>query len=134
MLKSKLCGLAIAFTIGCLSYSPMAVLAADTNSESITLSENSQNQQNERASFDDMLKEASEKWDTLTDKQKAQVYSLLEKEMKAEIKMMDKLADLGVIKKEDAALLKTLMEEKLAEIRKNGEFPLARPKRTKNNK
>ena len=131
MLKSKLCGFAIASMIGCVSISPMTVLAAETNSESVTLSENNKNQKDNKSAFEEIMKDANEKWNSLTNKQKAEVYSLLENEMKAEIKLMDKLVDLGVMKKEDVANFKTHMQERLDELKKTGEFPLSRPKRTK---
>ena len=128
MLKSKLCGLAIASMIGCVSLSPMTVLAAETTSESVTLSERNKEQRDNKSSFDEIMKAANEKWATLTNKQKTEVYNLLEKEMKAEIKLLDKLVDLDVLKKEDVAVLETRMREKLDELRKSGEFPLVRPK------
>lgn len=131
MFKSKICGFAIAFMIGCVSISPVNAYAAETNSESVTLSENNKDQKDQRTAFEDVLNKANEKWSTLTDKQKAEVYALLEKEMKAEFKLMDKLVEFGVFQKEDAAYIKTRMNEKLNEIKQNGVFPLAMPKRNK---
>ncbi len=134
MLKAKLCSLAIACLIGCTSMSPISVLASETNSESVTLSEKNKDQKDKKSAFDDALKKASDKWDSLTEKQKAEVYALLENEMKAEIKLMDKLVELGVIEKEDANSIKVRMQDKLNELKKSGGFPLSRPNREKKQK
>ncbi len=129
MIRSKLCGVAMASIIGCFSMSPISVVAAETNTETVTLSES--NRENTQTSFDETMKDASEKWNSLNDRQKAEVYSLLEKEIKAEVKLMDKLVDLGIMNKEDASMLKARMQERFNELKKNGEFPLSRPKRPK---
>lgn len=131
MFKSKLCGFALALMIGYIALSPANAYAAETNSESVTLSENNKDQKDQRTAFEDVLIKANEKWETLTDKQKSEVYALLEKEMKAEFKLLDKLVDYEVFKKEDAAYIKSRMKEKLEEIKSNGVFPLAMPKRSK---
>lgn len=130
MFKSKICGFAIAFMIGSVGFCPLNAYAAETNSESVTLSEN-KDQKDQRAAFEDVLNKANEKWSTLTNKQKSEVYALLEKEMKAEFKLMDKLVEFGVFEKEDAAYIKTRMQDKLDELKANGVFPLAMPKRNK---
>ncbi|HHV10650.1 MAG TPA: DUF2680 domain-containing protein [Clostridiales bacterium] len=129
MIRSKLCGVAMASMIGCFSMSPISVVAAETNMETVTLSES--NRENNQTSFDQIMKDASEKWNSLNDRQKAEVYSLMEKEMKTEVKLMDKLVDLGIMNKEDASMLKARMQERFDELKKNGEFPLSRPKRPK---
>lgn len=133
MFKTKLFGLSIALMIGCLGISPVNVLAAETNSESVTLSEKEKEPKDKKAAFDDSMKKASEKWNSLTDQQKNEVYTLIEDEMKAEIKLMDKLVELGLLKKEDATLLKSRMQERFTELKKNGEFPFQK-KQHKNQK
>jgi ribosomal protein S20 len=134
MLKSKFYGFAAACMIGCIAISPVSVLASETNSESVTLSENDKDQKDKKSAFDDALKKANDKWDALTDKQKAEVFALLEDEMKAEFKLMDKLVDFGVIDKADANAIKTRMQKKLDELKKSGGFPLSRPKRERKQK
>jgi len=129
MLRTKLYGLTIACTIGCVGLNPVDVSAAETNTATVTLSENNQGQNDKRAAFEEAIKKANEKWNTLSVKQKGEVYALLEDEMKAEMKLMNKLVELGVIEKDDASFIKARMQEKLDEIKKNGEFPLSRPKR-----
>lgn len=131
MFKTKLCGFAIAFMIGCVGFNPVSVSAADTNSGSVTLSEKDKDQKDQRAAFEESVKKANDKWNTLTDKQKSEVYALLENEMNAEVKLIDKLVDLGIFSKEDATTIKTRMQGKLNELKKTGEFPLSRPKRNK---
>ena len=136
MLKSKIYGLAIACAIGCFGISPVNVFAAETNSESVTLSEkdNDQDHKNKKAAFDDAMKKANEKWNTLTDKQKKEVYALLENEMKAEIKLIDKLVEFELLGKEDGTLLKTRMQERFTELKKSGEFPFSKPNHDKKQK
>jgi ribosomal protein S20 len=127
--RSKLCGIAIASMISCFSISPLPVAAAESNTVTVTLSES--NRENSQTSFDKIMNDANEKWNSLSNKQKSEVYSLIEKEMKAEAKLLDKLVDLGVMNKEDASMLKARMQERFEELKKNGEFPLSRPKRPK---
>jgi hypothetical protein len=131
MLKAKLGSMAIACMLGCVSLSPVYAFAAETNTESITLSENNQSQQEKRAAFDDAMKKATEKWNSLSESQKAEVYSLIENEMKAEIKLMDKFAELGMIGKDDATALKARMMDRFSKMKSSGDFPLARPKGSK---
>ena len=129
MLKSKLFGLAIASMVGWLYMSPIDAQASETNSESVTLSESSKDQRDTKPpQYEDSLQKAIDKWSTLTNRQKAEVYALLEKEMKAEIKLVNKLVDLGVLDESDANAITTRMQDKLAELKKSGEFPLSRPR------
>ncbi len=122
MNKGKLCSFAIAGMIGFLSISPVTTFAAETNTESVTQSESSIIQQDKKA-FKEKLKKAAEKWDTLTAKQKEEVYSLLENKMEAENKLMDKLAELEVFDKEDTETVKTRMQENFKKLKESGEFP-----------
>ncbi len=128
MSKSKLCGFAFACVLGIFAMNPIPA-AAEDNSESLTLSQKNKDQQDQRAAFEDAVKNAIEKWGTLNDKQKAEVYTLLENEMKAEYSLLDKLVELGVFNKEDATFIKERMQEKLNSIKKSGDFPLAKPQR-----
>ncbi|MFT4143661.1 MAG: DUF2680 domain-containing protein [Mobilitalea sp.] len=128
MSKSKLCGIVFACVFGFFAMNPIPA-AAEDNSESLTLSQKNKDQQDQRAAFEDAVKNAIEKWGTLNDKQKAEVYTLLENEMKAEYSLLDKLVELGVFAKEDATFIKERMQEKLNSIKKSGDFPLAKPQR-----
>jgi len=75
MLKTKL--LAISCLVGILSISPISVLASETESVSVTLSE--KNQKDDKSAFDDELQKAKGKWDSLTDKQKKKFIPFLKK-------------------------------------------------------
>jgi polyhydroxyalkanoate synthesis regulator phasin len=131
MYKAKICSFALACMIGLGSLSPMYAYASETNTESVTLSENDKSQKDKKAAFDEAMKKATDTWNKLTDKQKAEVYSLIENEMKSEIKLMDKLVELGMINKEDAMTFKARMMERFKKLKESGEFPLTRQKGTK---
>lgn len=131
MLRAKLGCLAITCMLGCVSLSPVYAFAAETNAESITLSENKQTQKDKKAAFEEAMKKATEKWNALTAEQKAEVYSLIENEMKAEIKLMDKFVELGIISKEDGTAFKAHMMERFSKMKESGNFPLSRPKSSK---
>lgn len=128
MLKSKLYGFAAACLIGSAVFAPVSVPASETGSESVTLSAKDKDQKDKNSAFDDTLKKANEKWNTLTEKQKAEVYTLLEAEMKDELRLLDKLVEFGVLEKSDTNAIKKRMQEKLDELKKSGGFPLSRPR------
>jgi hypothetical protein len=134
MYKAKLCSFAIACMVGLVGISPMTTFAAETNTESATLSETDKDQKDKKAAFEEKMIQASEKWDSLTMKQKEEVYSLLENEMKAEIKLMNKLVTLGVMQKEDVEVFKAHMLETFSKVKESGEFPLLRQKCKKSGK
>ncbi len=132
--KRKLCGFAIAGMIGFLSISPITTFAAETNTESVTQSEMNKDQKDEKAAFKEKMKKASDKWKTLTSKQKEEVYALIENEMEVENKLMDKLVEFDVLEKEDAELIKTHMLDGFNKMKESGEFPFIRQKGKKSNK
>lgn len=134
MYKAKLCGFAIASMIGLVGISPINSFAAETNKESITLSETSSDQKDLKAAFEMKMKKANEKWKSLTTKQKDEVYALIENEIQVEKNLMDKLVEFGVMEKADAAILKTNMMNKFNQLKESGEFPLFKQKSNKNNK
>jgi catalase len=131
MLRAKIGSLAIACMLGCVSLSPVYAFAAETNTESTTLSENTEKQKDKKAAFDEAMKQATEKWNSLSASQKAEVYSLIENEMKAEIKLMDKFVEFGIISKDDATAFTARLMERFSKMKDSGEFPLARPKNSK---
>jgi hypothetical protein len=134
MLKVKLCSFAIACMVGIFGFSPVATLAAQTDPESVTLTEADKTQKDKRAAFEEKMKKASEKWNSLTAKQKDEVYAMIESNMKSESKLMDKLVELGVMDKKDAEILKTNMTEKFNEMKQSGDFPFSRKKHKDSNK
>ncbi|QHQ62756.1 DUF2680 domain-containing protein [Anaerocolumna sedimenticola] len=125
--KGKLCGLALAGMIGFLSISPITTFAAETNTESVTQTDNL-NKNKDRKAIEEKLKKASEKWNTLSAKQKEEVYSLLEEEMKVESRLMDKLAEFGILEQNDAEAMKSRMQERYNRIKESGDFPFIRQK------
>jgi uncharacterized FlaG/YvyC family protein len=131
MYNAKLCALAIACTVGFLGLSSETAAAAENNTEEVTLSERENDQKDKRAAYEDKLAKAHENWNALSKKQKGEIYSLLEAELKAEIKVMDKLAEYGVLEKADAEAIKLLMTENFNKAKEGQEFPFARPRAPK---
>lgn len=131
MYKAKLCIFAIVCMVGFAGISPITAFAAETKPESVTPSEKNKDQKDKRAAFEEKMKKASEKWKTLTTKQKDEVYVLLDDKMKTENKIMDKLVELGVIAKEDATVIKANMLDRYNKLKASGEFPLMGQKRQK---
>lgn len=128
MNKSKIGSLAIACMIGLVGLNPITAFAAETNTESATLTEMNQNQKDTRAAFEEKMKKSNEKWNTLTSKQKDEVYALIEKDMETQNQLMDKLVEFGVIEKTDAELIKAHMLDRFNRLKESGEFPFARQK------
>lgn len=67
---------------------------------------------------------AKAKWKTLPEKQKAEVYALMDQKMADDIKIMEKYRDLGIIDDEVLNRFKEKYVEKADAIRKSGELPL----------
>lgn len=134
MLKAKLCGFAIAGIVGCTSFFPTYANAAETNIESVTLSDKNDNQKDRKAAFEDSMQKANEKWNALTDQQRAEVYTLIEDEMKAEMRLMDKLAEFDIISKADATKIKGYLMSRFSEVKKSGQFPFMRQRGPKSSK
>lgn len=134
MYKAKLCSFAIAGMIGFASMAPITTFAAETNTESVTLSETSGDQKELRAAFEKKMQKANEKWKSLTAEQKNEIYSMLENEMQIEMKLMDKLVEFGVMEQQDATILRTYMMDKFNKLKQSGEFPLYRQKGNKGSK
>ncbi|MDF2945118.1 MAG: hypothetical protein K0S01_3976 [Herbinix sp.] len=134
MLKAKLCGFAIACMVGIMGTSPITSFAAETNIESEKQSETNKDHKEKKAAFEEKMKAANDKWSTLTVDQKAAIYALIENEMQAENKLMDKLVEYGVMEKADAVIMKAHMAERFNKVKKSGEFPLLRQKCNKSRK
>lgn len=134
MYRAKLYGFAIVGMLGFIGISPITAFAAETNTESVTQSELNQNKKENKAAFDEKIKKASEKWKTLTAKQKEEVYALMENELQTQYNLMDKLVEFGVMEKEDVVILKVRIQENFNKVKKSGEFPLFRQKENKRSK
>jgi primosomal protein N' len=130
--KAKLCSFVIAGIVGFLSLSPVTAIAAETDTNTASVSETGKDKDGNQSAFEEKMRKAQEKWKTLTDKQKEEVYSLLESEMKSKFKVMDKLVELGVMDKKDAESFQAHMKEHYDKLKTNGEFPSLKPRRNKN--
>jgi hypothetical protein len=133
MYKAKLCGFAIACMVGFASISPISAFATETNTESVTLSDKN-DQDEKKAAFEKKLKLARKNWYSLTEQQRAEVYALVENELKDEIRILEKLVELKVMEKEDVAYLKARMMAHFNEMKDNGDFPLFKQRREKSRK
>jgi uncharacterized protein YlxW (UPF0749 family) len=131
--KRKLCGLVIAGMIGILSISPVTTFAAETNTESVTQTDTNKVRQDRKTVFREKMNKASEKWNSLTSQQKQEVYSLMEQDMELENQLMDKLAELQIIEKQDAEMIKSHMKNRYDKVKESGEFPFMRQKSHRKN-
>ncbi len=134
MYKTRLFGFAVAVMTAMLGIHPVTAFAAKAPAQTEQVSEKEKDQKGNRALFEEKMNNAIKKWDTLTTGQKNEVYALMEHELAAQNKTLDKLADLGVMAKEDAAMIKTERMNRFNKIRESGEFPLMRPKGCRRNK
>lgn len=126
--KGKIKGLVIAGIIGCMCISPITTLAAELDSESVTQAEDNL-LEDRKSAVKEKMKKASEKWNTLTDQQKVEIYLLLQQQMEVETKIIDKLAELEILEKEDADEMKAHLQEGYNKMKENGEFPFQRGRR-----
>ena len=129
MNKMKLCGLALAGFIGLTGLGTITVNAADTNTESATLSEVKNDRDSKDAAFDEKIQKAENAWQSLTKEQKEDIYALLEAEMDDEAKLLDKMVEYKVLDKSDSDRFKAIKTQKLKKLRENGEFPLMKRKK-----
>ncbi|MBP1754326.1 MAG: hypothetical protein H6Q59_724 [Firmicutes bacterium] len=134
MLRTRLFGLAVTAVVAVVGISPVTALAAATDTQTLEMSEKDKDHKGNRALFEEKMNNAIKKWNTLTTNQKKDVYALLENEIKAHNKTLDKLVELGVIAKEDASLMKQERMDRFTKLRESGEFPLLKPKGNKRNK
>ncbi len=135
MYKAKFRYFAMVCTLVFVTLSPISTFAAETSTDSsVTQSEIKESKKDKKAAFEEKMKKANENWNSLTDKQKDEIYSLLEKEMQDEMNVIDKLAELHVMEKEDAVMIKAHMLEKFDKVKESGEFPLFKHRGNKRSK
>ena len=132
MWKAKLLCFAAICMLGLGSINPGIALAADTQTESVNKSH--KERKDNRSYFEEIMKNANEKWNTLNNDQKAEIYDLVEKELKIEMQLLDKLVELGVMEKNDVALIKNNMQMRLDNLRATGQFPFVRQRGPKGSK
>ena len=131
MNKAKLSSFAIAGVIGLASLSPITTVAAETKTESTTQTENKtdgNDSKENKAKFDKKMKAAREQWNSLSQKQKDEVYILLENEIKEHNKILDKLVELNLLEQSDADNYKENQATRYQKIKESGEYPLLRGK------
>lgn len=126
MYRKELCTFTAALCLGLAFASPVTTFATETNAQTDVLLKDG-NHKN-KGNFEEKMRKAKEKWDSLSDKQKEEIYALLENEIQVETKMFNKLVELGVMEKEDAEKSIGYLNECLSKIRKNGTFPFCRSK------
>lgn len=132
MYKAKLLFFAVLCMFGLGSINPDSVLATDTQNQ--TIRESNKSGKDNRTSFDEIMKEANDKWNALDATQKEEIYALVEQELKIEMQLLDKLVELGVMRKNDVALIKHNMQMRLDSLRSSGQFPFVRQRRPKGSK
>ncbi|ABX40659.1 hypothetical protein [Lachnoclostridium phytofermentans] len=131
MNKAKLSSFAIAGAIGLASLSPITTVAAETKTQSTMQTEiktDCKDCKDKKAEFNKKMKAARERWNSLSQTQKDEVYSLLENKMKENNKVLDKLVELKVLEQSDVDNLKANQATKFQKIKENGEFPMLRGK------
>ncbi len=126
MLKARLFGVVAAIAVTIIGVSPVTAFAAETDTGTMTLSEKDTNHKGNRALFEEKINQAIKKWNTLTADQKNDVYALLDEERKAQDKVLDKLAELGVMDKKDTERMKSRRADYMKKLKESGEFPLLR--------
>lgn len=134
MYKAKLLCFAVICMLGLGSINPGSVLAADTQKKAGSGQEISNNRKDNRTSFDEIMKNANAKWNSLSNEQKNEIYDLVEKELRVEMQLLDKMVELGVMEKNDVALIKNNMQMRLDNLRTSGQFPFVRQRSPKGSK
>ena len=128
MLKTRLFGAAIACAVAMIGLNPAAAFAADTDTQTEVKPKNDENRKESKALYEEKMNNAIRKWDALTADQKDEVYTLMEEEIKQQDKLLDKLAELGVMDKKDVKKLQSGRTEWFNKMRQSGKFPLLKQK------
>ena len=86
-------------------------------------SENCENWEAKRGEMKERMQFQKDKWKGLTDEQKEELYSLQDKSADAQIAIIDKYLELGVIDEETAQSMKDRLTEGKTFMRENGGMP-----------
>ena len=121
-MKYKLCLVALTLALGLFIAQPAAVLAADTQTEEV-------DKQGPNSRRDDGYQAALDQWNKLTEKQKQEVYTILKTKQKADMDLLSKLSELGVLEKSEATAMQSGLQKIYNDMMEKGEFPLMRPHR-----
>lgn len=126
MCKARLFGIVAAVAVIISGVTPVTAFAAETDTGTMTLSEKDKDHKGSRALFEEKVNKAIRNWNTLSADQKNEVYALLEEEKKAQDKVLDKLAELGVMEKKDTEGMKARRADYMKKLKESGDFPLLR--------
>ncbi len=126
MFKARLFGVVAAVAVIILAVSPVTAFAAETDTGTKKLSEKDTDHKGNRALFEEKVNKTIQKWNTLTTDQKNSVYTLLDEEKKAQDRVLDKLAELGVMDKKDTEGMKSRRADFMKKLKESGEYPLLR--------
>ena len=128
MFKKELCTFAVALSMGLAVAAPVTTFATETKAQELITNKKEENQKR-KGQFEEKMKNAREKWNALSDKQKNEVYGLLEQEVEVETKLFKKLVDFGVMEKEDADKSISYLKDCLKRLKESKEFPFGRSKK-----
>ena len=90
---------------------------------------NTVNQQEQHQEWKAKQQAAKEKWDALSDEEKAELFAVLDGRVTADEAIIDKLVELEVLDREDAAIMKQHLREAAEKRQESGEYPFGRPSR-----
>lgn len=122
----------------------MTTFAATTNSETVVTTERLQKHQRgpredltdeqkaemeqRRAEIEAKKEAMNEKWASLTDAQKEEIYALKERSNQIDEQMIDRYLELGLIDEETANQMKECIQEDNANMRTDNKVPMLRGK------
>ena len=128
-LKSKLAGLAGTLILSALLFTGIGAAAAEPAAEPpVSQSEPAApdpNRDEKRAKIREFREQVQEKWDTLSEAQKQEIYDLAEARMNADIGLMQKLAEAGFLDGDHVSERIDRMQERMKQLREAGECPLS---------
>ena len=127
-LKTKLAGLIGSLMLGALLFTGFGTAAAEPPPEpAASQSEPAPpdlNRDEKRAKMREFREQVREKWNALSDEQKQEIYELAETRMNADIGLMQKLAEAGILDGDHVGERIGRMQERMKQIREAGECPL----------
>ena len=124
-MRYRLCLVALTIALGLAIAGPATVHATNTTTEE------SDKRGLGRGKEDQKYQAALDKWNKLTDAQKQEVYTILKNKQKADLEVLNKLVQLGVLDKEDALAMQLGLQKIYNEMMNKGQFPIMRPRSPK---
>ncbi len=71
----------------------------------------------------DISNNPQERWETLSEQEKNQVYEIMDKRARTELELLEKYAQLGLIEEKKVEEIHRQLEKRLEEMKKSGLFP-----------